>query len=385
MDNDAARVLVFGLRSLSGIDGGVETHARELYPRLAGLGFRITVLTRSRYTKAKSSASESLCDERVAEMPLWAPRVGGLEALVHSAMAAVYCLFSRPDIVHVHGIGPALFVPLMRLRRLRIIFTHHGKDYEATKWGGPARMVLRIGERLGTRFAHRVICVSRYLREDLHERLGVRATTVYNGMPTVGTIQPPTAASLRDLNTVTYVLMVGRVTAHKRIEDVIEAVTGLQKADLKLVICGTGPANDSYVQSIRKLAENNNRVVLTGFVSPDDLPWLYAHAHCTVMASSYEGMPLAVLEALSYGSPIALSRIPAHDELELPSECYFQLGEIEEIRAAIGRFRVPHRGGDANMAGAVVDDRFNWDKIAVQTAAVFRDEDRHPNSRITAG
>jgi glycosyltransferase involved in cell wall biosynthesis len=248
--------------------------------------------------------------------------------------------------------------------------THHGPDYDATKWRWFGRAVLQIGEGLGVRSANAVICVSNYIRDLIRRKYRVDAHTIYNGLPNSQSIEPPRDRHLRSLETRRYVLMVGRLTPHKRIEDVIAAMTDRDLADVELVVCGSGSEQDLYVQHLRNLARQQRNVKLLGFVSPEDLPWVYANALCTVMASSYEGMPLAVLEALSFGSPTLLSRIPAHEELKLPAVQYFDLGNVEGIRACIRRVR-EQPPDTRSMAATTIDDRFDWDTIAAQTQSVF--------------
>jgi glycosyltransferase involved in cell wall biosynthesis len=370
---EITQVAAFGFRALSGVDGGVETHARELYPRLARLGVHTTALVRSPYrSNLAPPSSTPPSDAGVREKVLWAPAIASLEAIVHSALAALYCIGTRPDLVHVHGIGPSLFVPLLRLCGLRVVMTHHGSDYEASKWSRFARAVLRMGERAGVRTSSEVICVSHYIREYIRRKYGVSGHTIYNGLPSRRSMRVPQDPVLRALEPRRYVLMVGRLTPHKRVEDVIEALDRSRLPGVSLVVCGAGPAKDQYVASIRSRAAKSGRVVLAGFVTPDDLVWVYRHCLCTVMASSYEGMPLAVLEALSCGAPTLVSRIPAHEELQLPPGSYFDLGDVQAITTGIERIaRQDPANGSRQSHSAVIDGRFCWDAIAEQTRLVL--------------
>ncbi|MGA1288768.1 MAG: glycosyltransferase family 4 protein [Rubrivivax sp.] len=119
-----------GLRGLPGVQGGVETHAEQLCPRLAALGCRVTVLTRAPYQPADVGASW----RGVALRRLWAPRHKHLEAVLHTLAAVLHAgLVLRPDVLHIQAIGPALWTPLARLLGLRVVVTHHGPDYQRQK------------------------------------------------------------------------------------------------------------------------------------------------------------------------------------------------------------------------------------------------------------
>jgi glycosyltransferase involved in cell wall biosynthesis len=253
--------------------------------------------------------------------------------------------------------------------------THHGHDYDATKWGWFARGVLRIAEVVGVSFAHQVICVSDSIRADVAP-LSNRSRTIRNGVtrnPDVS--KRPRNAALTKLVPRTYVLVVGRITAHKRILDVVAAMGCAELQGLKLVVCGSLQSDDVYVEAVKAAARRGSDIVLAGFVEPSELPWLYRHSLCTVMPSSYEGMPLAVLEALAAGSTVFLSDIPAHREIELPSARYFPVGDVMNLREKLARLRatpLEQRTADA----ATLDLRFDWSMLAEQSASVFEEVTR---------
>jgi glycosyltransferase involved in cell wall biosynthesis len=361
------RIAAFGLRSLEGVEGGIETHARELCPRLAALGYDITVLTRSRYDKGQRTQRAG-CRTR----PLWAPPGKGLEAAVHTLLCVAYCaLILRPDIVHVHGVGPGVCSVLLRLAGLRVVLTHHGHDYDAAKWKWLARGVLRIAEIVGARFGDEIICVSENIRRTV-ARLNSRSHTIRNGVErNIDTTRHPTSPALAGLAPRGYVLVVGRLTEHKRVLDVIAAMHCSALDGIKLVICGSVASRDPYVDVVKRAARSHPNVVLAGFVEPSELPWLYRNALCSVVASSYEGMPFAVLEAIACGSVVLVSELPAHREIGLTSWHYFPIGGVGELRRKLVRLR-----GDPlarqRLAGAVaLDMRFDWDAIAHASASVF--------------
>jgi glycosyltransferase involved in cell wall biosynthesis len=258
----------------------------------------------------------------------------------------------------------------LKLARLRVVVTHHGCDYDAEKWNALLRGLLRLGEHIGVRFADAVICVSDTLRRDVESRFGVQARTIYNGAQIKPKIRPA-ARQLQALRANSYVLMVGRITKHKRVLDVIEAMDCPRLRDTPLVVCGSLDRADPNVTAVLAAAKNRPNVLLAGFVAPEHLPWLYARALCTVMASSYEGMPLAVLEALAAGSSVLLSDIPAHRELSLPPEQYVAVGNVSAIRTRLVRLWDERRRTPLRGRRPAVDPRFEWATIAQQTAAVF--------------
>ena len=121
--------------------------------------------------------------EGVALKALPAPRRRSLEAILHSLLAAFYCRSQPCDLVHVHAIGPGLVVPLLRLLGKKVVFTHHGPDYDRQKWGRLAKWVLRLGERWAVRYANEVIVISEVINDAIRREYDRQdAHLIYNGV-----------------------------------------------------------------------------------------------------------------------------------------------------------------------------------------------------------
>ena len=94
---------------LSGVQGGVETHAEHLCPLLVELGCEVEVLVRSPYMPADNGRGwrgrelRARCGRRKSK---------GLEAIVHSFLGVLYAAVERPDVLHIQAIGPAIMTPL---------------------------------------------------------------------------------------------------------------------------------------------------------------------------------------------------------------------------------------------------------------------------------
>src|SRR5690606_28213717 len=110
-------VVVLGLRGVLDVQGGIETHARMLYPLLARMGYRIEVLQRSQYF---AKGNRPRIWHGVELKYLWSPTRPGLEAAVHTVLGLAYAAIARPDVLHLHAIGPAFVAPIARLLRMRV-------------------------------------------------------------------------------------------------------------------------------------------------------------------------------------------------------------------------------------------------------------------------
>ena len=132
------------------MQGGVEKHCESLYP-LFDSRYRFCVFRRKPYVRSSQTYPD------IAFIDLPSTRIKGFEAFFHSFLATVCCLFLRPDVVHIHNIGPALFSPLLRLFGLKTVLTYHSPNYEHKKWGFFARHLLKLSERIAFRTAEAIV------------------------------------------------------------------------------------------------------------------------------------------------------------------------------------------------------------------------------------
>jgi glycosyltransferase involved in cell wall biosynthesis len=360
--------MVLGLRGFPRIQGGVETHSEQIFPLVAEGGFRVTAITRSRYLRPDHPPSW----KGVELVRVWSPKSKSLEAVVHSFLGVLYAGLTRPDILHIQAIGPALVTPLARFLGLRVVVTHHGPDYDRQKWGKLAKMVLRFSEAMGMRFANRRIVISETIRKLVTDKYGVDVDVIRNGVNL-----SPVPASVGALDAFglvpeRYVLLVSRLVPEKRHMDLIEAFVRLNLDGWKLVLVGNSDHPDAYSNSVIERAAKSPNVVMTGFQTGLALQELYGHAGLFVLPSSHEGLPIALLEALSYGLAVVASDIPANLEVGLPLPHYFPLGDVGELENRIKDFAARARSAEERESTRQwVLAHYNWRDIALQTISVY--------------
>ncbi len=362
-------ITVLGTRGFPGVQGGIERHCLELYPRLAAFGAAVTVYGRKGYI-----GPEPYVYNGVRVVPSWTWRQQHSEAIIHTCLGLVNILRTSPraDLIHIHGIGPGLLTPLARSLGFRVVVTHHGPDYERQKWGRPAKLVLRWGELLAARFASQVISVSRSIKTHLQEQCGRHSLYIPNGV-NLPAMQPPgDMLSRHGLTPHRYILAVGRVVPEKGFHDLLQAFQGVP-GDIKLVIAGDADHQDDYSRSLKAQAAGDPRVVLTGFITGQDLAEIYANARFFVLPSYHEGLPLVLLEALSYGLRPLVSAIPANLEVIDNPALNFPPGDIKALQEQLSAWlQKPWDPEWAAVARARLQHEYDWDRIARATLAVYQ-------------
>ncbi len=374
-------IMILGLRGIPAVEGGIERHVESLGPMLAEAGWDVEVVSRKRY-RGKTRDGDW---RGVRRTWIWSPKHSALETIVHTFLGVVRAIGLRPHVLHLHGIGPALLTPLARLFGLNVIVTHHGFDYDREKWGAVPRFMLKLGERAGVRFSNHMIVVSKVIQKSVQERFGVRTSVVPNGV-----VLPPlsgTAASLCGfgLTPRRYILQVSRFVPEKRQLDLLHAFTAAQLEGCKLVLVGRSGGRDRYSVQVRQLAAANPMVVLTGFQTGVHLDELYANAAGFVLPSSHEGLPIALLEALSYGLPTLASDIPANLEVAAPEARHFPVGDVPKLTQALSELYLHSWTREAaDQQRAWVAEHYDWRRITNQTVNVYRHFVRMP-ARLRPG
>jgi glycosyltransferase involved in cell wall biosynthesis len=383
MRKPCLRIAVTGTRGFPGVQGGVESHCEKLYTRLSEKGCRITVFTRTPYV-----APDRLFFNKVRLIPLSCPKNKFFEAIVHTVKSIFRATKLDIDVLHIHAIGPSLLTPLARMLGMKVVVTNHGPDYERKKWALPARIFLKFCEMVGCLTANQIIAIADHIAKNIKKKWGREAAVIPNGVEIPQRADTEEILKKYGLSKNGYILSVGRFVPEKGFDDLIAAFNLFrdfknrkttdskssltQEANMKLVIVGDADHADSYSRNLKKRAENNRDIILTGFLKGKPLGELYTHAGLFVIPSHHEGLPIVLLEAMSYGLSCIASNIPANQNVKLADNRFFEVGNIhsleEKIRAFIGE---PIGKEEREEQMKMIAEHYDWSRIADETLKVY--------------
>lgn len=376
------KIAVLGTRGFPHIQGGVEAHCENLYPYLVKMGCEVKVFTRKPYGDPNINSYKG-----ITLIPLPCPRKKSLEAFLHTLIGIFAVKMFSPDILHIHAIGPSLFIPIARLLGLKVVMTHHGPDYQRKKWGKLARLTLKLGERFGCTWANDVVCISETIAVHVREKYHRDVTVIPNGVAIPEILQSDDTLKKYALTKGRYILSVGRFVPEKGFHDLIDAfnqfspntfkpqipATELPAGNWKQVIVGSADHEDAYSLSLKEKAKNNNNIILTGFLTGKPLHELYSHAGLFVLPSYYEGLPIVLLEAMSYGLSCIASDIPANRNVEISKDRFFQAGNIPALAAKMKEYiDKPLNEAEKRKQITMISQRYNWGEIAERTLKVYK-------------
>lgn len=353
-------LFVIGTRGFPHIQGGVEKHCEKLYTSMPEK-LHITVFRRKPYLSKESG--EPYKQIHFIDIP--STKIKGFESFFHSFLATCISIVKRPDIVHIHNIGPGLFTPLLRLFGIPVILTYHSPNYEHGKWRKFGRIILRIGEKLSLHYANRIIFVNKFQREKFPSPIKDKSVYIPNGIDPMEVSTETDYIRSIGLEPRRYILAVGRLTQEKGFDYLIDAFASWKNKDeYQLVIAGDSDHKQDYVEQIRAKARQH-RIIMPGYVNGEPLRQLYSHAALFVLPSYNEGFPIVLLEAMSYNLSVLVSNIPANRQLDLPEKVFFPAGDIKTLSEKIDVFTKHTIDVCYNL------EKYNWSDITSATIQVY--------------
>jgi len=371
------RIVMFGHKRVPSREGGVEIVVEKLSTRMAALGHTVTCYNRSGHhasgVKYKNRNDLRLWKGVMLEtVPTLDKK--GLAAVTSSFFAALRAAFSECDVVHIHAEGPAFMCWLPKLLGKRVVVTIHGLDWQREKWkGGVGAKYIRLGEKMAVRFADEIIVLSRNVQAYFLRTYGRQTVWIPNG------ISAPTIAEANlisrefGLKKDDYFLFLGRLVPEKEIHTLIEAFRCVH-TDKKLVIAGGTSDTDDYVNRLHALAATDDRVIFTGFVQGQLLEELYSNGYVYVLPSAVEGMPLSLLEAMSYGNCCVVSDIAECTEVVENRAVTFPKGDVKALAACLQRLCDDEETVRSYKEHArdYICGKYSWDDVAEQTLKLYR-------------
>jgi len=361
------KIVILGTRGFPNVQGGVERHCEYLAINLVKLGCEVIVITRTPYVNKWLKFYKG-----VKLVPIPTIKHKGLETFLHTLVGVFAAVKYRPDILQIHAIGPALFTPLAKMLRMKVVVTSHGSNYKHLKWGKFAKFVLKIGERSGVMFADQVIAVSKGIAQEIYSKYKRLAVQIPNGFTPQNGILSTEVLGNFGLDKRRYILSVGRIVPEKGFDVLINAYQMLNMPSYKLVIAGEADHEDDYSLFIKKCANQSNKIVLTGYLNAKEIAALYYNAKIFVLPSYYEGFPIVLLEAMGYGLSSIASDIMGNRYVKLDENRFFKPGDCKQLATKIKYFiENPITNEEKKQQMKIIHKKYDWENIAKRTFDVY--------------
>lgn len=374
--NEKLKIAMLGHKRIPSREGGIEIVVEELATRMVAKGHGVTCYNRRGHHVSGAEFDGKTVTEYkgVKIKSVFTIEKKGLAAVTSSFFASLYAAFGKYDVVHIHAEGPAFFAWLPSLFGKRVVVTIHGIDWQREKWrSGFGSKFIRMGEQNAVKFADEIIVLSKGVQDYFKGTYGRDVLFIPNGVNRPEVREADLITKRFDLHKNEYFLFLGRLVPEKGIRYLIEAFKKV-KSDKKLVIAGGASDTDEFAKELKLLADIDQRIVFTGFVQGETLDELYSNAYVYVLPSDLEGMPLSLLEAMSYGNCCVVSNIAECAEVVEDKGIKFRKGNVDDLREKLqeccdDETRVEKYKREA---ADFICQKYDWDEVVGKTLRLYR-------------
>ena len=377
-ENTSLKVAMIGHKRIPSREGGIEIVVEELSTRMVKKGIKVTCYNRKgKHALDKSQKVNHIKEYKGVKLKsVLTIDVKGLAAMTSSFFGAIKILFSKNNIVHFHAEGPCAMIPIIKFfSKKKIIVTIHGLDWQRAKWGGFATKYIKFGEKMAAKYADEIIVLSENVKMYFKDTYNRETNFIPNG------VNKP---EIKDANIIkdkinlakdNYILFLGRLVPEKGIHYLIEAYNKIN-TNKKLVIAGGSSDTDTYFNELKEKAKDNKNIIFTGFVQGEELEELYSNAYIYVLPSDLEGMPLSLLEAMSYKNCCLTSDIPECKTVMDNNGVTFKKSDVNDLKEKL-QYLVDNVDKVNKYKSEVQEyilKKYNWDDVVDKTIELYKKE-----------
>ena len=376
---NALNIAMLGHKHMLSREGGIEIVVKELAVRMSARGHHVIVYDRNTHHVSGEEIEARTEYEDVKIIPVWTIEKKGLAAMTSSLAAAWKAAWSKADVIHIHAEGPAAMCGLVRFlwkirgKERKLIVTVHGLDWARAKWGGFASKYIKFGEKQAVKYADEIIVLSRGVQEYFKTTYDRDTVFIPNGVSRPEKREADEIKKLWNLEKDGYVLFLGRIVPEKGLRYLVEAWKGV-KTDKKLVIAGGSSDTEGFMTELKDLSAGDERIVFTGFQQGHILEELYSNCYIYCLPSDLEGMPLSLLEAMSYGNCCLVSDIAECTEVVEDKAAVFRKSDVSDLTRVLQELLDSPETVERYKTEATdyITEKYNWDDVVDKTLELYR-------------
>ncbi len=367
---------MLGHKHIPSREGGVEIVVEELSTRMVEKGNDVICYNRSsKHVMDKKQKIDNLKEYKGVKLrKVFTIDKKGLAAVTSSFFASISALFSKADVVHYHAEGPCAWMWIVKwFSEKKIVATIHGLDWQRSKWGGLATKFIIFGEKMAVKYADEIIVLSNGVQKYFKDNYNRKTVFIPNGVSKPNICKATIINKKYKLNKDDYILFLGRIVPEKGVHYLIEAYKKLN-TDKKLVIAGASSDTDTYFKELKEKTKNNKNIVFTGFVQGKELEELYSNAYIYCLPSDLEGMPLSLLEAMSYGNCCVTSDIDECASVIENKGLIFKKSSVKDLTDLLQSLCYNRDEVDKykRQAQEYILKKYNWDNVVDKTLELYK-------------
>lgn len=368
------KIAMIGHKRIPSREGGVEIVVEELSTRLVEKGHKVEVYNRKGRNVQDENADKE--NRKLKEYKgiklITIPTINkkGIDALLYSFFATIKALFGRYDVIHYHAEGPCAMLWIPHMFRIKTVATIHGLDWQRSKWGGLATKYIKFGEKIAAKYADEIIVLSKNVQKYFKDTYNRETNFIPNGVNKPEIKEANIIKQKWGLEKDNYILFLARIVPEKGLHYLIEAYKQIN-TDKKLVIVGGASHTNDYLEKIKDMVKDDDRIIMTGFVQGLELEELFSNCYLYCLPSDVEGMPISLLEAMSYDCNCLVSNIEENTQVTGKYATIFEKGNAIDLKEKIENILNKDEKIDKEKVSNYVVEKYNWDIITQVTKEIY--------------
>ena len=371
------KIAMIGHKRIPSREGGVEVVVEELSTRLVKKGYQVDV-----YKKKKKNVQDKNADKdkkKIKEYKgvhiITIPTINkkGIDALLYSFFASIRALFGKYDVLHYHAEGSCAMLWIPHLFRKKIVVTIHGLDWQRSKWGGFATKYIKFGEKLAAKYADEIIVLSKGVQDYFKETYNRDTVFIPNGVNKPIIRNSSIIKEKYGLEKDSYILFLARIVPEKGLHYLIDAYKQID-TDKRLVIAGGASHTNDYLKEIKNMVASDKRIIMIGFVQGQELEELFSNCYLYCLPSDVEGMPISLLEAMSYGCNCLVSDIKENTQVINQYAKTFKKGNVEDLAEQLTKILTTKSIFEKEEISNYTLKRYNWNNIINDMERIYKND-----------
>jgi glycosyltransferase involved in cell wall biosynthesis len=369
------KIAMLGQKRVPSREGGIEVVVEELATRMVVKGHSVTCYNRKGNNIAGKEFHREYLDsfKGVRLIDVTTINRKGWAALTSSVFGSIRAAFGKYDVVHIHAEGPAFMCWLPKMLGKKVVVTVHGLDHQRVKWGNFASAYIMMGEKNAVKFADKIIVLSNGMQRYFKDTYGRDTIFIPNGVNEPKLREADKITELWGLTAKSYILYMGRIVPEKGERYLIEAFKQI-RTDKKLVIAGGSSDTQPFMDELKELAKGDDRIIFTGFVQGRVKHELYSNSYIYTLPSDLEGMPLSLLEGMSYGNCCLTSNIAECAEVVEDKAVTFKKSNVNDLKDKLQMLcdhpEIVQKYKETAMQ--FILSKYGWDDVIKRTVELYR-------------
>ncbi len=354
------KIIFIASRSLDKI-GGIETYMKYLTPKLVKKGYEVIL-----YTDGGWFNKSTYKGVTIISLPGINSKVGtkillGFIATMHSIIVN-----RNVDIYHYNANAAAIFSFLPKLLNKHVVYQGHGLEWKRAKWSPFMQKMIRYLDDFVIGINNNITMVSQEQSDYVMSRYHKPSHTITSGVDIKSQKFDTKILDKFKIVENNYILYLGRLVPEKKADILIEGFIKADYKDLQLVIAGDDVNEKQYIKNLKNIAGGHENIIFTGAVFDEDKESLVQNCKIFCIPSELEGLPITLLEAMSYGKICLASDIEAN--IEALSDCgiYFNVNNSDDLATKIDNIMDQFESNEllGSLAKQRIENNFTWDIIS---------------------